>query len=368
MNIVLVNRPDALTRPGGDTIQMLKTKEALEKYGLSVTIALGPQKPQFYVLFDLVHIFNAQTHTFSLKEAEKVKTVCRPIALSPIYWNYWSMSEFIEGQALWSRKWHLVQKIFGAQGAKCLRKLYAYRWMNKKIFRRIKKLLTAADILLPSARTEKLVLFEFFKLDSYKEKFQIVPVGIDVELFNPEIPLPLPTMIAELGITSNQYILEVARIEPNKNQLALIKAAKQLDVPLVLVGNIGNNVYFKACEEAAKGSTIFFLGPVKYEELPSYYQHARLHALPSWWEIPGLASLEAAAMGCNIVTTCVGSAYDYFKDLAWYCNPFDQESIISALCKAYHEPKSNSLSKMIRKKYSWSNTAKYTIEGYKKLL
>ena len=48
-------------------------------------------------------------------------------------------------------------------------------------------------------------------------------------------------------------------------------------------------------------------------------------------ETPGLSSLEAAAMGKNIVVTTKGDTYDYFEDYAFYCEPDDIESIKNAL-------------------------------------
>ncbi len=56
--------------------------------------------------------------------------------------------------------------------------------------------------------------------------------------------------------------------------------------------------------------------------------------MPSWFETTGLSSLEAAAMGCNIVITRKGDAYEYFGDYAYYCDPESPDSIFKAIEKA----------------------------------
>lgn len=362
----MVNRPDALTRPGGDTVQMLKTKEALEKLGVYVEIAIGAQTPDFYASFDLVHIFNVQTYNFSLAEARKAKKAGRPIALSPIFWDFWNLQDVVEGTAYWSPKWRVVRKLFGWNLTKALRKGYwllVYIYKSRQMYYKIKLLLEMADILLPNSKAEMDLLRRQFHLGS-ETVFEVVPNAVDTDLFNPYRDLPLPTKLAELGIESGQYVLEVARIEPCKNQLALIEATKKLGFPLVLIGPEVDEVYVRECKRASDGYPVYFLGPVPHEELAAYYFHAKVHALPSWRETPGLASLEAAAMGCNIVTTLIGSAEEYFGDSAWYCNPFDQESIVAAVREAYAGERSNRLQKRVRELYTWYKAAQFTLLGY----
>ena len=46
-----------------------------------------------------------------------------------------------------------------------------------------------------------------------------------------------------------------------------------------------------------------------------------MFALPSWFETPGLAALEAALAGCSVVITPFGSTREYFGDLVEYARP-----------------------------------------------
>src|SRR6476659_304125 len=78
--------------------------------------------------------------------------------------------------------------------------------------------------------------------------------------------------------------------------------------------------YFHECQKQA-GNNIHFVRQVSQAELVEYYSKAKVHVLPSWFETAGLSSLEAAAMGCNVVITRKGDAHEYFGDEAEYCDP-----------------------------------------------
>jgi glycosyltransferase involved in cell wall biosynthesis len=81
-------------------------------------------------------------------------------------------------------------------------------------------------------------------------------------------------------------------------------------------------------------------------------------------ETPGLSSLEAAAMGCNIVVTKKGDTEDYFEDYAFYCEPDDVASIKNAIDLAYNSPVNPRLKQKILENYTWEKTAEETIKGY----
>ena len=91
--------------------------------------------------------------------------------------------------------------------------------------------------------------------------------------------------------------------------------------------------YYHQCRELA-GENVHFIDHLPQEELIQYYQKAKVHVLPSWFETCGLSTLEAAAMHCNIVITDKGFAHEYFNDCAFYCDPSSPSSILGAIDKA----------------------------------
>ena len=89
ISIIFANRKDCFEKKGGDTVQMLKTKEYLEKfYPVNIKICLTPEE----ILQDdeskIVHIFNLETinETNAFIDAAKKKN--KKIALSTIHWNF----------------------------------------------------------------------------------------------------------------------------------------------------------------------------------------------------------------------------------------------------------------------------------------
>lgn len=82
-------------------------------------------------------------------------------------------------------------------------------------------------------------------------------------------------------------------------------------------------------------------------------------------ETPGLSSLEAGVMRTNIVVTKKGDTEDYFKDMAFYCEPDDLTSIKKAVKQAYETPFKENLLKRILDNYTWEDTARQTLDGYK---
>ncbi len=88
----------------------------------------------------------------------------------------------------------------------------------------------------------------------------------------------------------------------------------------------------------------------------------------SWYETPGLSSLEAAASGCAIVSTEVGTAYEYFGDYAEYCDPKDINSIKSAIERAWEKGPLELLKEKIIEYYNWERAAMLTLDAYIDLL
>ena len=90
--------------------------------------------------------------------------------------------------------------------------------------------------------------------------------------------------------------------------------------------------------------------------------------LPSWRETPGLVSLEAAAVGCPVVTTSVGSTREYFGAEALYCDPWSRASIRKAVASAIRGPGSESLRLRVRRDFTWLRAAEATLRAYRLVL
>jgi glycosyltransferase involved in cell wall biosynthesis len=143
----------------------------------------------------------------------------------------------------------------------------------------------------------------------------------------------------------------------------LIEAAMTLGKQLILIGNIRDAAYYDMCMQLADDK-IRYLGYLDHHDplLRSAYSACETFALPSTLETPGLAALEAAASGCNVVITEVGATREYFGENAIYINPYDSNSIIDGIGKS--ATLSPAPSKILPK-FSWTNTASQLIDAYK---
>jgi glycosyltransferase involved in cell wall biosynthesis len=164
---------------------------------------------------------------------------------------------------------------------------------------------------------------------------------------------------------NERMVICVARIEGIKNQLNLIRALNNTAFDLLLIGSHSPNQadYYRQCINIA-AENVTFINHIPQSELIAYYQRAKVHVLPSWFETTGLSSLEAAAMGCNIVITDKGDPREYFGGDAFYCHPGDPASIRAAVEKASSAPVNQNLVERILKNYTWKQAAIETYEAY----
>jgi glycosyltransferase involved in cell wall biosynthesis len=168
---------------------------------------------------------------------------------------------------------------------------------------------------------------------------------------------------------NDKLVISVARIEGIKNQLNLIKALNGTAYKLLIIGAPAPNqvCYYNMCKKTAKNN-ITFIDHLPQHELVTYYEKAKVHVLPSWFETTGLSSLEAAAMGCNVVITDKGDAKEYFGDDGFYCDPASPLSIYDAVEKAASAPLNISLKDRVQRHYSWKQASLKTLQSYYQII
>jgi tetratricopeptide (TPR) repeat protein len=163
------------------------------------------------------------------------------------------------------------------------------------------------------------------------------------------------------------FVLCVGRIETRKNQLMLLKALEESELTVVLAagGFTYQPEYDRAVRNFKRRGKTIILDKLTPEMLSSAYQACRVHALPSWFELPGLVSLEAAAYGKNVVVTDRGTTRDYLQSTAFYCEPHDSDSIRNAVCAGFYSPAQADTKRMVSQ-FTWERTVDETILSYAK--
>jgi glycosyltransferase involved in cell wall biosynthesis len=368
MRVVLINsREDAEQNPGGDTVQAFKTKSALEALGVEVEQA-RPEAADNLPECDLAHIFNIQMPATAWEVFQAVQKTGKPVVLSPIFWEVYGLWYELAAaeRALWRGATRLL-------GRRLTRRIYI-AWQERKApasreWQLQREMLLRSVRLLPNSQSEAAQLERMFALRGASAgKVDVVPNGIDPALY--QTP-PEPSQAFWKQYALRDFVLQVGTINPVKNQLGLIEALYDLPLPLVIIGHTMSAYrnYAQECRAlgARRGNTVF-IDHLPYEQLPGIYALAAVHALPSWRETPGLVSLEAAAAGCRIVSTSIGSARDYFGEMAHYCDPYNRRSIRAAVEAALCSPSAPALRQHVLSHYTWDHAAQATLSAYKRAL
>jgi glycosyltransferase involved in cell wall biosynthesis len=351
VRIIFINRADAYQNLGGDVVQMENTARELGNHGYDVEVALGDQSTTKIQEFDIVHLFNLQTPKFTRSQLDLAKSVGKPVAVSTIWWDF-IPDEVMES----SPKWKLARRFLGTAKTREL-----IRPRIQPIVAADRQdhihLIKSADILLPNSMSETK---ELQLLTPFQTPVQVVPNGINPDC-QPDHEAAIQ-LLNQHGLKPGEFILIAARVEPVKNQATFVKSIQSLGVPVAIAGSI-REPYGQLCRDL--GAVL--LDRVPTETLRALYPLARIHALPSFRETPGLASLEAASAGVPIVSTNIGSAHDYFGELANYCDPHDPKSMLAATKAALARPRTKNLANHVNGNYTWDHAAKATAKAYQQI-
>jgi len=136
------------------------------------------------------------------------------------------------------------------------------------------------------------------------------------------------------------------------------------------IGRIISGSYGDACvREAAKHKQILLVGGLQHDSplLASAYAACDVFVLPSMFETPGIAALEAGLAGARVVITPAGGTREYFGVLADYVNPSSVDSIRGGIVKALEAKRDDGLRDHIRREYTWQRIAEKTAEVYRSL-
>ncbi|QDV34215.1 glycosyltransferase [Tautonia plasticadhaerens] len=339
--VILHSPSHAFQAPGGGEVQLARTARHLEAVGVRVR----PFNPWTDRLEEgrLLHLFGMSREGLELARVAGARAV--PVVLSPICW--------FEPSALWGLA---PSRVKGARdlGAWALRRavprLPGWR----------RELLGIADAVLPNSESEGEQLVRLFKLD--RRKIRVVPNGVE-----PDVAEADPALFRQ-RVGAGGFVLYAGRIEPRKNVLGLVRGAKRGNLPLVVIGDPvpGCESYASRCK-AEGGAGVTWVPRMDADDpaLASAFRAARVFALPSWFETPGLAALEAALAGCAVVITPFGSTREYFGDRAFYARPGKVGEIAGALQTAWEAGRGGTeLAELVRRRYLWATVARRTAEVY----
>jgi glycosyltransferase involved in cell wall biosynthesis len=373
MNILMQCRNDAFTKRGGDTIQMEKPIPFLKKMGVVVTISTD-QKVNL-TDYDLVHLVGITRVHETYSQLKNALRYNKPIVLTPMYNSRKDYELYIKQgyDSLVSLLYKmfpffdLYQKLRAARLCVINRN---YQDALKQFILGYEKqqqyVLKNTTMLIPNSPMELSAINEELNFTGMNNMIVHSGVEIEKELLNVSPDL----FYSKYKV--KDFVLVMGRIEPLKNQVKLMEAMKNVDIPVVFSGALTQE-HFYYCNRFLKliesRKNFHYLGFINRRMLYSGIRNARVIAAPSWFEILGFTALEGGLMGIKTVITDRGFGRHYFLNDVWYCNPNDTTSIRDSIINAFYSSTSgDSFRKRILNKYTWEKSSITLFDAYKKAL
>jgi len=339
MRVLFLTYPRIGLNRGGLQIQIEETAKGLTELGVEV-VFYDPWRNQIPEV-DLCHAFSIDGAV--LPHLERAAESRKPVIVSPVF------SAFAHGAYLTRVKVLLSSSIPG---------------MYSDLRRAQRILNVASHVIALNADEESLIRCSFPSVSS--RRITVIPNGIDVRFAtgNPEI------FRAKYKLGS--FILTVGSIEPNKNQLALIQAMKQLDSQLVIIGRANRSYsdYFALCQkEASTQKNILFAGEIPHGDplLASAFAASELFVLPSFSEVMPLSLYEAALAGCKVAAS---DSFPLQPEVARYVSrftPTSAASISTVLAKELQGRLNEGLKNAVLTMPSWTTISRRILDIYEGL-
>ena len=342
MHVLLATSQATALIRGGVRTQVLQTREALEQLGVHVTLFDAWRSFQASE-YDLVHVFSANMATYHFARAVKAEGL--PLVISPVFYT--------------RRTVGTVRTVITIDN-----------WISRTVrgfwtdYGLIAEMCGWAEALMPNTAAEGALFKDAFGVP--EQKIVVIPNGVEKRFIHAKPDL----FKREYGIEN--FILSVGHIGPDrKNILRLIEALEQIDRPAAIIGRIEDTPSGRACIERAKRNPrLLIVDAIPHDSmlLASAYAACDVFVLPSQFETPGIAALEAGLAGAKIVITPVGGTREYFKEEATYIEPGSVASIVQGLERALAQEKNDTLRTRIKNEFLWQRVGEKTKQVYEQVL
>ena len=327
---------------GGLRTQALQTIKHIKDFGTD-PVLITPWDDIKNLHVDLIHVFGASIENVGI--IDQIHAQGLPIVLSPVFFSNRSASVI--------RRALQMEKISSAIGSG-IRSDFSIK----------KELCTKADLILPNTSDEASLITDGFSIPNHK--VTVVPNGVETkfsesnsEAFRNKYKL-------------DDFVLFVGQAgAPRKNVELLLQVADKLPTQLVIIGSFYEDEYSDRCRNLAqKAGNVTLIDTMEHDAdlLTSAYAACKVFVLPSQYETPGIAAMEAALAHANIVITENGGTKDYFGRYAEYINPSSTTSILKGLLKALDKDRNSDLKDHILRNYTWERVAELTAQQYEKVV
>jgi glycosyltransferase involved in cell wall biosynthesis len=213
-----------------------------------------------------------------------------------------------------------------------------YSYFDRKIhFLKFKKATQNADLIIAISQQTKEDIISFLNIKA--EKIKVIYQGCQ-EVFKKNYTAEEKEELREkFGLPQN-FVLNVGTIEERKNALLIVKAIKDLNTTLVLVGK--ETKYTKQIHSFIKEyqleKKVIFLKKLTSKELAIVYQLADIFIYPSVFEGFGIPIIEALYSKTPVITTNSGVFPEAGGPDSIYIDPTNKVELKEAITNLLENP------------------------------
>jgi len=193
-----------------------------------------------------------------------------------------------------------------------------------------------------------------------EERYRLLPSS-EVDAFRMARGLP------------ESFVFALGTLEPRKNLVGLLHAYARLRaprVPLYVAGGSGwrFSPIFDTVRQLRLAEDVHWLGYVPEDELPLWYNAARLFAFPSLYEGFGLPVLEAMACGTPVITSTAASLPEVGGKAAILVPPLEADRIAHEMERVLDDSQlrteMRAAGRIQASRFSWRAMTDQTVNAY----
>ncbi|THF51613.1 glycosyltransferase [Flavobacterium supellecticarium] len=213
-----------------------------------------------------------------------------------------------------------------------------YSFFDRKIhFYKFKKAAQSADTVIAISEQTKKDIVQYLKIP--ESKIEVIYQGCQ-QVFKETYTDQEKKAVIEKYKLPEQFVLNVGTIETRKNVLAAVKAIRNIDTKLVIIG--GETAYTQTVknyiQEHQMDDKVLFLKGLNSRELAMVYQLATVFIYPSLFEGFGIPIIEALYSKTPVITTNSGVFPEAGGPDSLYVDPNDSADIQSKIELLLRDP------------------------------
>ena len=202
-----------------------------------------------------------------------------------------------------------------------------YSFFDRKIhFYKFKKAAERADLVIAISEQTKKDIMSYLHIN--ESKIKVVYQGCQ-DIFKKEFSDTEKQTVSKKYNLPETFVLNVGTIEERKNALTIVKAIKDLEVHVVLIGKeteYSQKIHQYISENKLE-KRVHFLKGLTSEELAITYQLASVFVYPSIFEGFGIPIIEALYSKTPVITNKTGVFSEAAGPNSLYIEPFDIEDL-----------------------------------------